>query len=1194
MNTPKKRKYWWLVAPLITAATISLSGQNVSSDALDDEEIWEMSPFEVTPVDEGGYAATDTLAGTRVRTDLRDIASSISVITSSFLEDTGSKNAEDLLVYTTNTEIGGVTGNFSGLGGSVTFSERETLLRPNTNTRVRGLDAADNTRNFFLTEIPWDGYNIDRVDMQRGPNSILFGVGSPAGIINTSLNTADFANTGKYENRVARFGSVRHSIDYNRVILEDELAIRISALNDYTRYRQKPAYNKDTRGYIALRYDPKIFGEDTYTSIKVNYENGEVRSNRPRSLPPIDGITTWFWTGESNGVQNMNKLTLNPNDSWTQWGDYHFGESGIYPWFSEAFMGRLMSSNVCGYYESDSATPSNLMMPMLGQGHGIDSTGAIDGSITGVSFARPWGIATYNNYARQAIPGGKYYSNITLSDPSIFDFYNKLIDGNNKREWRNWDAANFSVQQTYLAGRLGWEFVYDYQSYDDGQIAFLSGDQYVLSVDINTHLVDGTVNPNVGRPYVGNSGQHGNYENYIDRSSARFTAFADVRAKDFLGDTWLARLLGHHVITGLYSMDIKKEENRSFTRWATDPAYAEYVGNSTSITNGSRQIDWIAYLGDSLLNASSASGAHLSAVTGIMDPYGSTSFKYFDSTWTATEVDPAAAYTYYTYDQNREIVENIGTQADNPDNYAGWTTGAYNILSYDHGDAEELYISAKKSRNKIESKGITWQGYLLDGNLVPVFGWRRDTVKNASTQADTNEYDVAQLDYSVDTSDENSQLESGESRSWGFVLHTPGSWRAKLPGYTGLSLFYNSSENFKADAPRGDIYGQKIPNPYGETTDYGFVLSTLNDKIALKVTWYKTEVSNGTLNADSAGFSSSLYYVWALPYWGASHALAALDGIAGTRQGSWGWPWNGIAVDGNGNPDLERIEEIVRDYFANFPLDQDFCDQYGLDMDVDAMHAAANGSFDDMFASVPSYVGASDLGLQPAHNGSLRDFGSGPVASVDTQSKGVEIELSAKITQQWDLTLNASKTEASIMEISPTIDEWIDTYTEFMNGDAGLIKLWGSDTLRTNWENNVLAPYSVLKGQIGQQAPEIAPWRYNVVTNYRFDDGILKGFNVGAAYRWEDKRIVGYQYDADADTLDIDKPWYSESTDHIDLWFGYRRQILSRIDWNIQLNFRNVGENVGLEVVTRNPDGEDALSRIREGMTWTLTNTFSF
>ena len=60
---------------------------------------------------------------------------------------------------------------------------------PDGTTRVRGLSAPDRARNFFKTDIPFDSYNTDRVDLNRGANSFLFGLGSPAGLINSGLVT---------------------------------------------------------------------------------------------------------------------------------------------------------------------------------------------------------------------------------------------------------------------------------------------------------------------------------------------------------------------------------------------------------------------------------------------------------------------------------------------------------------------------------------------------------------------------------------------------------------------------------------------------------------------------------------------------------------------------------------------------------------------------------------------------------------------------------------------------------------------------------------------------------------------------------------------------------------------------------------------------------------------------------------------
>jgi len=203
-------------------------------------------------------------------------------------------------------------------------------------------------------------------------------------------------------------------------------------------------------------------------------------------------------------------------------------------------------------------------------------------------------------------------------------------------------------------------------------------------------------------------------------------------------------------------------------------------------------------------------------------------------------------------------------------------------------------------------------------------------------------------------------------------------------------------------------------------------------------------------------------------------------------------------------------------------------------------------------------------------------------------------EIAAQPTKNWNVSVNFSKTTASRDAISPTIQTWIDTYTTFLAGDAGLIRIWGGDTARKVWSDNILAPYAVLQAQLGSAAPEIAPWRFNAVTNYNFDSGMLRNVNAGLAYRWEDRRILGYEYDKVKDVLDISKPLHGPTEDHIDLWVGYHRKLTKDINWRVQLNLRNVAESTKLVPVNMQPDGSIALSRIQEGMVWQLTNTFSF
>jgi len=73
-------------------------------------------------------------------------------------------------------------------------------------------------------------------------------------------------------------------------------------LNDSEKYEQHYAYNKSKRYFGALRFDPKLFGEGNTTSIRANFEKGQVRSNNPRQLPPVDEITPFSSPGpDANG-----------------------------------------------------------------------------------------------------------------------------------------------------------------------------------------------------------------------------------------------------------------------------------------------------------------------------------------------------------------------------------------------------------------------------------------------------------------------------------------------------------------------------------------------------------------------------------------------------------------------------------------------------------------------------------------------------------------------------------------------------------------------------------------------------------------------------------------------------------------------------------------------------------------------------
>ncbi|HEX9782139.1 MAG TPA: hypothetical protein VGA56_05310 [Opitutaceae bacterium] len=85
---------------------------------------------------------------------MRDVGGAISVVTKEFLSDIGATDNATLLQFTPNAEVAGTRGTYAGLGNGTSVDETSSLRAPGGAQRVRGLAAADNTRDFFVTDIP--------------------------------------------------------------------------------------------------------------------------------------------------------------------------------------------------------------------------------------------------------------------------------------------------------------------------------------------------------------------------------------------------------------------------------------------------------------------------------------------------------------------------------------------------------------------------------------------------------------------------------------------------------------------------------------------------------------------------------------------------------------------------------------------------------------------------------------------------------------------------------------------------------------------------------------------------------------------------------------------------------------------------------------------------------------------------------
>ncbi|MBM3852489.1 MAG: hypothetical protein FJ399_04965, partial [Verrucomicrobia bacterium] len=95
---------WWVAALFSATGATVASAQAQSPAAPDRSEVVEMSPFTVQDTQDVGYLASTTLAGSRLRTPLKDVAAQISVFTPELMSDLGLTNLEEALLYSTNAD----------------------------------------------------------------------------------------------------------------------------------------------------------------------------------------------------------------------------------------------------------------------------------------------------------------------------------------------------------------------------------------------------------------------------------------------------------------------------------------------------------------------------------------------------------------------------------------------------------------------------------------------------------------------------------------------------------------------------------------------------------------------------------------------------------------------------------------------------------------------------------------------------------------------------------------------------------------------------------------------------------------------------------------------------------------------------------------------------------------------------------
>ena len=254
-------------------------------------EVVTLTPFTVTSTQDRGYQAQSTLGGSRLRTNLKDVAAPTSAFTAEFLNDVGITNTDDLARYMLSTEYD--FGENSAPGQNFLASSSTRSLR------MRGLPGGTVAVNFFKSDFPADTFSTERIDQARGPNSILFGIGSPGGLINVTnkrallgKNAASVAVQGRSE------GGLREEADYNQAI-GDRISLRVTAMKEQRGSWRNYEFSDSERAYLTgkWRISPK-------TEFNFDLEKADLNKRTVRSITAYDAYTRWAAAGRNVGAIN--------------------------------------------------------------------------------------------------------------------------------------------------------------------------------------------------------------------------------------------------------------------------------------------------------------------------------------------------------------------------------------------------------------------------------------------------------------------------------------------------------------------------------------------------------------------------------------------------------------------------------------------------------------------------------------------------------------------------------------------------------------------------------------------------------------------------------------------------------------------------------------------------------------------------
>ncbi|MBX3640895.1 MAG: TonB-dependent siderophore receptor [Nitrosomonas sp.] len=232
-------------------------------------QIVTLPSIQVTADTINRYAATSTTTATKTNTLLRDVPQSITVITDDFIKDQSIRSLADAVRYVPGVGISQGEGNRDAL-----------VFRGNRSTGDFFIDGLRDDAEFFR-----DLYNIERIEVLKGANGMIFGRGGSGGVVNRVTKEAHWSPVQEFSFQGGSFEQKRMSADVGYVI-NDIAAVRLNGL-----YEESGSFRNGV-DMERLGISPTVTIKPTHrTKVVINMERFHDDRTADRGITSVVGST---------------------------------------------------------------------------------------------------------------------------------------------------------------------------------------------------------------------------------------------------------------------------------------------------------------------------------------------------------------------------------------------------------------------------------------------------------------------------------------------------------------------------------------------------------------------------------------------------------------------------------------------------------------------------------------------------------------------------------------------------------------------------------------------------------------------------------------------------------------------------------------------------------------------------------------